>query len=130
MIIDITNELLTDIKTVLNGIKVLSAYPKTTPTFPCVIIEEMQNEDYQITRDSSGQTHCQIGFEINIFSNSERAMTEVKSIRSLIDGVAVGEYGLVRTFARQVPNYLDENIYRYLLRYNGVINENKTIYRR
>ena len=130
MIIDITNEFITDIKSDLSGIPVYTHYPKTKPSFPCVIIEEMQNDDYQNTRDSSGQTHCQIGFEINILSNKSQPVTEVKGIRDLIDLVATGDYGLVRTFSRAVPNYIDDNIYRYVIRYIGVINENKTIYRR
>ena len=82
MIVDVSNEIYDRLKTELTGVTVLKAYPKTVPTFPCVVVSELVNTAKQNTKDSGGYKHCIIAFEIKIFSNKDNARTEVKNIRS------------------------------------------------
>lgn len=130
MIVDITNEIITKLKLELPTVKVLASYPITVPTFPCAIVEEQSNIVYDATIDSSGQQHSDVTLEINIFSNAKNKTTEVKEIRNNIDVIMTEVYGMYRGFASPTPNYLDENVYRYTLRYNGIVDKNKTIFRR
>ena len=130
MIIDITNEVFTKIKTDLPTYTVLASYPLTTPIFPCIVFEEMSNITLDGSVDSDGQHHSDISFEVNIFSNTENKMTEVKLIRNLVDSILSDYYGMRRDYSSVTPNYLDSNIYRYTLRYTCVVSENNTIYRR
>lgn len=130
MIVDITNEIITKIENELPTVNVLASYPSGVPDFPCVIIEESSNTTYESTIDSNGQNHSDITIEINIFSTAKNKTTEAKQIRNSIDLIMSDLYGMVRTFSGQTPNYLDENVYRYTLRYNGIVNKNKTIFRR
>lgn len=129
MIIDVTNEVFTNIKSKLTGITVLTSYPSTTPTFPCVLVEELSNTNYPRSNDSAGEHHNSVTLEINIFSDSQNKVSEVKSIRNQIDELMSNTYNMNRTFSGTVPNFLDTNVYRYILRYTFVIDSNKQIYR-
>lgn len=130
MIIDITNEVLTKIKTTLTGVTILTSYPSTVPIFPCVVIEESSNIINAVTVDSSGETHNDITFEINIFSNAPSKVTEAKLIRNQIDAIMSEFYGMDRDYSGSIPNFMDGDVYRYTLRYSFTISTNKTIYRR
>jgi len=130
LIVDITNEVLTNLKTTLEDVTVLTAYPSTTPKFPCVIVEEMSNNSYELSIDSAGQHHNEVSFEINIFSNARNKMTQVKSIRNLVDAIMADEYRMTRDFSGATPNFLDNDIYRYTMRYSCVLDNDKVIYRR
>ncbi len=129
MIVDISNEVLTDIKTTLTGVKVLSEYPSTEPTFPCVVFSEMSNNSYIQSKDSAGQHHSLVSFEINIFSNEENKISQVKDIRNRIDSIMSTKYNMFREFSGTIPNFLDNNIYRYILRYSCLIDSNRKVYR-
>ena len=130
MIIDISNEVFTKLKNTLTGINVVGEYPETIPTFPIVTFSESSNTTIYDMVDSSGETHNLISFEIEIFSNAKNKTTQVKTIRNNIDTVMSDFYGMNRVFSDKVPNYLDANIYRYMLRYECVVDKNKKIYRR
>lgn len=129
MIVDITNQVLTDIKRKLNNITVLSSYQSTINEFPVVIVEESDNSTNLETKDSSGFTHVNIGFRIEIYTKGNRRMSEAKSIRNKVDEVMSGEYNMSRHTPTVIPNYLDNSIYRYRLNYTGIIDGNEKIYR-
>ena len=129
MIIDITNELFTDIKNELVGMNGLSSYQSTVSKFPTIIIEEIDNSHYRNSKDSSGFQHSNIAYSIEIYTTGNGRMTEAKKIRNRIDNVISGKYGLARGKPTVVPNYLDNSIYRYKLTYSGLIDKTKTIYR-
>ena len=129
MIVDITNEIYTVLKQALTGVTVLEAYPSTVPTFPCIVVEEMQNLSDEETKDSSGFHYSRIALEINIFSNAENKISQVKNIRKQINDILNGNYKMNRDDARPVPNYADDNIYRYVLRYSAMVDSSRTIYR-
>lgn len=130
MIVNIANEVLTAIKNGCPMATVLAEYPSTTPSFPCIIVQELSNDTHLTSVDTSGETHNSISFEINIFSNAQNKITQVRGLRDTIDGIMSGAYGMSRMYSGSVPNYLDANIYRYTLRYDCVVNSNKQIFRR
>lgn len=130
MIIDVSNEVLTIIKNSITDANVLGSYPSTTPVFPCVIVEEKTNNDYTGTIDSGGVNHCDCMLEINIFSDAQNKVSVCKDIRNRIDNILAGQYKMTRVYSNPVPNFLDANIYRYVLRYEFLVDENETIYRR
>ena len=130
MIVDITNEILTKIKTSIPDVTVISAYEDVKPTFPLITISEIDNSNDPFTRDSSGYNHCNCAIEINIYTNSENKELEAKEIRNKIDNICSDEYGMNRDTATSIPNFIDRKVYRYLLRYSYKIDRNKKIYRR
>ncbi len=131
MIVDITNEVLTDIKTALRVIDVvvLSSYQPKVVKFPVVIVEELDNSAVIETKDSSGFQHSNIAFSIEIYTDGSKKMSKAKDIRDEVDVIMSGEYGMTRGRPMILPNYLDNTVYRYKLRYTGTIGKNKTIYR-
>ena len=129
MIIDVTNEVLTRLKTELTGIDVVTSYPNYSPDFPIVTLTESSNITDRGTIDSSGQTHSYISLEVEIYTIGSRRMSKAKEIRTQIDTVLSGEYRMIRTFSNAIPNFLDTNVYRYKLIYSFRIDKEKTIYR-
>lgn len=130
MIVDITNEIYTTLKNSLTGITVLATYPATTPKFPCVIVEEISNNTNTASIDTSGEKYNDVSIEINIFSQAKDKISEAKLIRNQIDSIMSGSYRMDRVFSNVVPNYIDTNVYRYVLRYECTVNSNKQIHRR
>lgn len=129
MIVDITNELITDIKKELPNIEVLSPHQYVTPKFPTITVEEDSNTGDVSTKDSSGFTHVNVSYSIEIFTEGNKKVSQAKDIRNRINDVISSGYGLTRGFSGPIPNYLDGSIYRYKMTYTGKINKNKTIYR-
>lgn len=130
MIIDVTNELYTELKNTLTGITVLPSYPDTTPSFPCVTIEEFSNETSANHVDTAGEKFNDVSLEINIFTNTETKIYDAKQIRNSIDAILGDKYRMLRTFSNTVPNYADRSIYRYTLRYDFSVDSNRMIYKR
>lgn len=112
----------------LTGITVLPSYPKGTPSFPLVTVEEIINDAFAPTKDTSGFHHSDISLEINIFSNKLAPISEVKGIRKTVDALLSDEYGMYRGFSGTTPN-MDTNIYRYTMRFTGVVDKDRKIYR-
>lgn len=130
MIVDIFNEVLTKIKTDISSATVLSEYPDTTPTFPCIVIEEMFNNTDLGTIDSGGEQYNHISLDINIFDNGDKKRTTCRELRNSVDTILSGYYGMNRTDSGTVPNYVDSSVYRYNLKYDFKIDDAKKIYRR
>ena len=130
MIIDITNEIFTSLKTLLTGVTVLPAYPSTAPEFPCVVVLEHYNQTKSDCVDTSGETVNDVSLEINIFTIGDTKMSDAKTFRNSVDNLLAGTYRMARVFSQEVPNYLDTNVYRYMLRYEFSVDINRTIYKR
>lgn len=130
MIVDITNEVLTAIHNSLTNCTVEATYPNTIPTFPVVTVSEFENNVDLETIDSSGEKYNLQSIEINIFSNSTNYLTEVRAIRKSIDDIMSGTYRMSRGYSGETPNFADNSIYKYTLRYSYRIDANKKIYRR
>lgn len=130
MIIEIVNEVLTNLKSSLTTCSVVSSYPLTSPTFPLVSISEFENNMDTESVDTVGEHYNLQSIEINIFSNATNYRTEVNAIRKSIDDIMSGTYRMTRGFSGETPNYVDDNIYKYTIRYSYKIDKNKKIYRR
>ena len=130
MIVDIFNEVFTNLKTTLADITVLPSYPSTTPVFPCVLLEEMDNISNLTTIDSSGENYNDISFEVNIYTTGTNKRTESTTIRKQVDSIMSDEYHMTRNSSGATPNFMDTESYRYTLRYSFTIDENKKVYRR
>lgn len=130
MIVDITNEVLSKLKNELTNVTVLPSYPDKPPKFPVVIVRDMQNISVGATKDTAGFNHSDVSIEFQIFTKGSKKMSDAKVIRNDIDKILSDEYGMNRVYSDEVPNYTDRDVYRYVLRYNGIIDENKLIYGR
>jgi hypothetical protein len=130
MVIDIINEIYTNLKTTLTDVTVLQNYPSTTPIFPCLVIEEISNTSNLNTINTLGEQYNDITFEINIFSDKTNKLSEVKKIRGEVDAIMSGQYRMSRSSSNSIPNYLDTDVYRYNLRYDCTIGETKQLFRR
>ena len=130
MIIDISNEVLTEIKTSLPDVAVLTEFPMKKPSFPCITFRDSGNTTHIDSVDSGGEQHNEISFEINIFSNGKNKITKAKEIRNTIDGIMSDKYNMTRDLSDQIPNFADESIYRYVLRYSCIVDKSERIYRR
>lgn len=136
--IDIENELFTKIADALheefpdpdeetNGIFVTGEYTNAPSSFPAVSIIEMDNTtaDY----DSSGETHAQVMYEVNIFSNLRSGKkSQCKKIAQVIDRIFTA-YNFSRMMLQPIPNMNDSTIYRMVGRYRAKVGNDKTIYR-
>lgn len=131
MIIDITNEILTELKTELNNIaEVNTSYPNKEFIGKRVTVEEIYNITNDATRDSGGHKTNTIALEVKIFTTGNTRMTDAKSIRNKVDNILNGKYRMSRDDGRPMPSQYGNEIYTYVLRYSFVIDTNKTIYRR
>ena len=129
MIVDITNELITELDQLLVDIPVLSSYPEVQVEFPCVVVGELLNEADIETKDSSGFKYSTVSIQVDIFTRGMDRITQSKTLRGTIDGLLSDSHGMGRTYARETPNFLDSSIYRYTLRYNCRLDANRKIYR-
>jgi hypothetical protein len=89
----------------------------------------MNNTDTE-TVDTSGETHNVVAFDINIFSDAQNKRTVCRNLRNSVDAIMADKYGMERSDTGQIPNFADLNIYRYNIRYNCIVDENKLITRR
>ena len=130
MIVDITNEVYDIIKKALPNVTVLQEFPETTPEFPCVIVSDDGYTSEPDTYDTSGEHYNMGTLTFDIFSNKKNKISECKGIRTDIDTIMSGTYGMERSFDDATPNYLDSRIYRRTLKYDFKIDKDKNIYRR
>lgn len=129
MIVDVYNEVFTKLTNDITDASVYTDYSDKKPSFPCITLGEGGNLMDMETLDSSGE-HVNIqSFDINIYDDSKQKRSVVKALASQVDSIMADEYGMQREFAQQIPNALDKSIYRYNLRYDFKIDENKTVYR-
>lgn len=130
MIVDIINQVLTKIKIAMPNVEVLSPLQKVSPRFPAIVVDEMENSANTMTRDSGGFKHSNIGIRIEIYTVGDTRLSESRRIRKDIDTILSDELGLTRGTVVNVPNYMDDNIYRAVVDYTGVIDNKQTIYGR
>lgn len=130
MIIDIYNEVFTKLKTELSPVATLSAYNEDDPVIPCVVFEEMSNDTVLETVDTSGEFHNELSFEVNIFTTTSEKTTKSKELRKIVDSVLSDYYGMNRDYSGSIPAFLDNNLYRYTLRYSCKVDKNYKLYRR
>lgn len=128
--IDITNRILTQLKNLFPSVTVTGEYTQDNElVFPVITLRELENTTFTETVSSAGEEHSALSFEINIFSNSKNKITDVKELRNSVDNIMSSTYNMNRTTSTEVRNYADVNVYRWVLRYSCVVDNNLTIYR-
>lgn len=130
MIVDIEVEVYNKLKDEISDVSVERQFNPKSPVFPCITITEISNNIDENTVDTSGETHNVQAFEINIFTSGNTKISTAKSLRNRVDSIMSDQYKMSRDFSSETPNYVDEEIYRYTLRYSCIVNKNKKIYRR
>lgn len=129
MLIDVRNEVYTILKTEYPTMNLVMEFPDTIPTFPLATLGEIGNSEDIRYRASNGSNISTISLEFNIYDNSEDSKAKILDIRKKIDSVLADTYGMTRTFSNDVPNYVDEDVDRYIVRYSFNIDANKVIYK-
>ena len=113
------------------GSYVSGEYVKTPPTFPAVLLVEMDNVVYDKTRTSDNvENHATVTYDVEVFSNKKSGKkSECKAIASLIDN-EFAALGFSRVMLQPIPNLDDATIYRIKGRYRAVASKDNTIFRR
>ena len=106
------------------------SYPSNATKFPVITVEETSNEVNLDTISSGGQFATNITIEINIFTHGNLKVIDAYNIREKVENEITSNFGLIRTFGSPTPNFLDNEIYRYTMRYSFTLDKNKTVYRR
>lgn len=133
--IDRESEIFTTIATVLrtafSGIYVAGEYVSQPPTFPAVLIVEVDNSVYQPGIDSGDiENFADVMYQVDVYSNKTRGKkAECKSIIAEID-TEFKKMGFRRTFLNPVQNMNDATIYRMTGRYRAIIGKDDNTYRR
>ena len=99
-------------------------------TFPCICVEELSNTNRIMSADSgSNERHANVDYEVNIITNDVSGKKHTaRAIFALIDNTMLA-HGFDRiTF--QVLSLDNGTKYRLLVRYQGTVSQNKTIFRR
>lgn len=130
MIVGIENEIFTKLDTELPDALVIGNYDESADTFPRVVFHELINTAGQDTRDSDGEKYNQQSFNVEIYTVGNRKKSDANNIRLKVDEILSGFYNLERDFSESLPNFMDRNIYRYVMRYSCMVDKNKVIYRR
>jgi len=130
MIVNIVNEMFTKLDTDLTSVTVVTDYDEEVESFPRVVFYELTNNVNPDTRDSAGERHNQQSFQVEIYTVGKRKRTDAMKIRGEVDEILSGFYNCDRDFSEQLPNFMDRNIYRYVMRYSCIVDANKVIYRR
>lgn len=112
--------------TLLGGseIKVSDTHLKTSQYFPCVTIEEKNNSNAEGETDLV-EKRSAVMYEINVYDNSPTKMEKCRKLAKVIDGYLSGIIGFERSMSQPFPNEADSTIYRYLMRYEGYV-DNET----
>ncbi len=128
--IDITNEVFTKLKTELADVNVTTSFVTEPTEYPTITFMELDNSTDEDTKDSSGEVLSNILFEVNIYTTGDSKLSDAKTLRSRVDTVLNGYYGMRREFSNPVPNFLNNTVYRFILRYGCSVDKSSKIYGR
>lgn len=131
--IDIENEIFTGLAERLEAkftkINIVGEEQNAPAEFPTVSIVETDNFTSQPYADSSEEAFAEVTYTINIYSNLGQAKKqETKKILQEIDRFMLNK-GFTRV-GQQPITINNSTAYRLVVRYNGVVSDNKEIYRR
>lgn len=128
--INVLPEIITKLKNAISDATIIQDYAYLTKNkFPIITIRELSNVTDITTIDSSGVYANNISFEVNVFTKGNNKEQTAFELRDKVDDIMVNFYKMSRSTSEQVDNYVDSNIYRWLLRYDCKIDNNLKIYR-
>ena len=114
------NKVATQLRTNHEGIKVYGEYVAEPASFPCVNMWESSNNIYaERESNTSLDDYVNVGYTIQVFTNSPTKKADAKAIAHEIDDVMV-LHRFRRVLMQQIPN-IDRTIYRIELRYTGTV---------
>ena len=128
--LDLTNSIYTQIKAA-----VLALYPKAvvekqyqaaTTSFPCVTIADVDNPEISHDLSYTGR-QSQPSWQIDIYQNGSTGEIVAKKIRDAIIPILENQLHLHRVTAKPVTNVADTTIYRYMLRYDCKVDEDRQV---
>lgn len=106
-------------------------YVDSPSIFPHTSMYMTENMVYSRSEDSGAiENATEVIFQIDIYSNkSGTRKSECKKIAEAVDH-EMQLLGFVREFMHPIPNLADNTIFRYSLRYRGIVDKNNYVYRR
>lgn len=113
--------------------QVFKMSPQQMSTFPVVEVVEINNILQEEALDKTEQFN-KLSYEINIYTQDNSSgvskVVIAEELRDIVDEVMSNHFGMNRTLCQRMAN-LDMNVYRIILRYECVLdNERLVIYRR
>lgn len=127
--IDLVPQIITILKSELENVNIKSSFDGTHSKFPIVVVSEVENIINMNTITSDEAKTYNVSFNINIFDIGNKRKENVKLIRDKIDLILNNKYKMNRNTSQEVENYIDNTIYRWLLQYSCVVDNNEKIYR-
>lgn len=111
------------------GISVASTSSDTPAQFPAVCLWEQDNSCYAASQTAEcRENHAQLMYQCEVYSNKQGGKkAQAREIAAFIDA-KMQELGFIRTFGQPVPNVADMTIYRYTMRFSGIIGRDNIIY--
>lgn len=100
-------------------------------SYPLVLIKSLKDTLYNENLDKTDQ-RFRIGYEVEIYTMDKPNIAKqviTDELMNLINDVFDEHYGMRRTSNREAPN-ADVDVYRWTMRFEAKIDENKIIYRR
>ena len=131
--IDIENTVFDYVATALrekfSGIQVVSSPSDTPSKFPAVCLWEQDNSVYAPSQTAEcRENHAQLMYQCEVYSNRQSGKkAQARSIAAFIDE-KMQELGFIRTFGQPVPNVAHMTIYRYTMRFSGIIGRDNILY--
>ena len=107
---------------------------KSTPPnqkFPLVLIKQIADDIYDENLDKTDQ-RFNIAYEIEIYTVNEGNIAKqsiANELMNLINDVFDEHYGMDRKMNTEAPN-IDNDVYRWQMRFEAKLDERKIIYRR
>lgn len=128
--LDLTNHIYTLIKAAIIALypaaNIQKRYQPTTTVFPTVTIADV--DDPEISHDLSYTgRQSQPSWQIDIYANGSTGEIVAKKIRDAIIPIMENQLHLRRIIAKPVVNAMDTTIYRYMLRYDCKIDEDRQV---
>lgn len=115
---------------------VITQAPQQSNVFPLVVIPDFDDCELVDEGLSKKEQFYELICEIEIYTMDKEIDGEIiskniisKELTCLVNDIFDKHYGLTRRRAENAPN-LDLNVNRKYMRYTGIIDENKKIYRR
>ena len=128
--INIFNEIYTDLSTALGSDVAMSSVDTNTPSsYPFVSMVQINDSVYIGGSDCCNvENFADQEFEINVYTSHPNKKSKNDALCEKIDNY-MASIGLVRR-TKMPLNIGDETTYRVVIRYSGIVSKDHTIYRR
>ena len=100
---------------------VTTGFDEHNATFPCVVVEEVDNSDYRRTAtDESSENHARIQYEVSVYTDNEHtAKTTGKAILGIVDTALKGLK--FRRIRKNKPLNIARTIFRQYGRWEVIV---------